>query len=105
MILGRVATLRPLSLTFEAAYLCVRESSIPVNGDGECVVAKQIKLGEDTVKKCHVYTCSCMYVAAGCVPDIESDKKSPTKWECSKQCKPLNDSEVVSIVTFRAAFC
>ena len=26
------------------------------------------------------------------------------KWECSKQCKPLNEFEVVAIVTFRAAF-
>ena len=33
---------------YEATYLYVRESLIPVNGDGKCVVAKQIKLGEDT---------------------------------------------------------
>ena len=49
MIWGGIATLRPLSLyLYEAAYLYVRESLIPVNGDGKCVVAKQIKLGEDT---------------------------------------------------------
>ena len=39
-------------------------------------------------------------MATGCVPDIE---KSPREWVCSKQCKPLNDSEVVSIVIIRAA--
>ena len=90
----------------EAAYLYVRESPIPVNGDGECVVAKQIKLGEDTVKKC-VPVAACTgpkKVATGYVPDIESDTKSHRKWVCLKQRKPLNDTEVVSIVTFRAAF-
>ena len=43
-------------------------------------------------------------MATGCVPDIESDKKSPRKWEFSKQYTPLNDFEVVTIVTFKAAF-
>ena len=91
----------------EAAYLHVRESPIPVNDDGQCVVAKEVKLGEDTVKKCDVAACaSPKKEATGCVPHVESDKKSAEckKWECSKQCKPLNEFAVVSIVTFRAAF-
>ena len=91
----------------EAAYLHVRESPIPVNDDGKCVVAKDVKLGEDTVKKCDVAACaSPKKEATGCVPHVESDKKSAEckKWECSKQCKPLNEFAVVSIVTFRAAF-
>ena len=56
----------------------MRESPIPVNGAG---VAK-LKLGEDTVKKCDVPVAACTgpkKVATGCVPDIESDKKSPRK--------------------------
>ena len=32
----------------------MRESPFPVNDDGQCVVAKEVKLGEDTVKKCDV---------------------------------------------------
>ena len=79
----------------------MRESPIPVNDDGQCVVAKEV---EDTVKKCDVGACAGpRQVATGCVPH---GKKSAVckKWECSKQCKPLNEFEVVSIVTFRAAF-
>ena len=92
---------------YEAAYLHVRESPIPVNDDGQCVVAKEVKLEEDTVKKCAVAACAGpKQVPTGCVPHVESDKKSAecNKWECSKHCKPLNEFEVVSIVTFRAAF-
>ena len=58
----------------------------------EYVVGKQIKLGEDTVKTCDVPVVACTgpkMVATGCVPDIKSDKKSPRKWVCSKQCKPI----------------
>ena len=42
----------------------------------------------------------------GCVPGTQSDKKSADckKWECSKHCKPLSDSEIVAIVTLKAAF-
>ena len=89
---------------YEAAYLHVRESPILVNDDGECVVAKEVKLREDTVKKCDVAACTGpKNVATGCVPHVEKSAVSK-KWECSKQCKPLNEFEVVSIVTFRAAF-
>ena len=92
---------------YEAAYLHVRESPIPVNDDGQCVVAKEVKLEEDTAKKCDVAACTGPKdVATGCVPHVGSDKKSAEcrKWECSKHCKPLNEFEVVAIVTFRAAF-
>ena len=92
---------------YEAAYLHVRESPIPVNDDGQCVVAKEVKLEENTVKKCAVAACTGpKQVSTGCVPHVEYDKKSAecNKWECSKHCKPLNEFEVVSIVTFRAAF-
>ena len=74
---------------YEATYLYLRESPIPVNGDGKC------RLGDDTVKKCDVPVATGpKKVATGCVPDIESDKKSPSKWKCSIQFKPLIDSKV-----------
>ena len=40
-----------------------------------------------------------------CVPDPQSDKKSADcqKWECSIHCKPLSNSEIVAIVTLKAA--
>ena len=38
----------------------MRESPIPVNGGRECVVSKQIKLEEDTVKKCDVPVAACI---------------------------------------------
>ena len=89
---------------YEAAYLHVRESPIPVNDDGQCVVAKEVKLEEDTVKKCAVAACTGpKQVPTGCVPHVEKSAEC-NKWECSKHCKPLNEFEVVSIVTFRAAF-
>ena len=43
----------------DTAYLYVRESLIPVNSDGEHVVAKQIKMGEDAMKKCDVPVAAC----------------------------------------------
>ena len=45
-------------------------------------------------------------VPTGCVPDTQSDNKSANcqKWECSKHCKPLSDSQIVAIVTLKAAF-
>ena len=92
---------------YEAAYLHVREFPTPVNDDGECVVAKEIKLGEDTVKKCDVAArTGPKKEATTCVSHVEYDNKSAEckKWECSKQCKPLHEFEVVSVVTFRAAF-
>ena len=62
---------------YEAAYLHVRESPIPVNDDGQCVVAKEVKLEEDTAKKCDVAACTGpKNVATGCVPHVGSDKKS-----------------------------
>ena len=58
------------------------------------------------MKKCDVAACAGpKKVATGCVPGVQSDnKKSAKKWECSKQCKPKNEFEVVAIVTFMEAF-
>ena len=74
------------SYFYEAAYLHVRETLIPVNDDGKCVVAKGI-----------------MLAPSRCVPDTVSCRKS-AEWECSPHCKPLTDVEIVAIVTLRAAF-
>ena len=72
---------------YEAAYLHVRETLIPVNDNGECVVAHQVPTGS--------------------VSDALSGRKSAEcnkEWECSLHCKPLTYFEIVAIVTLRAAF-
>ena len=89
---------------YEAAYLHVRQSPIPVNEKGEGVVAKEVPLKEGSNTD----------VVKGAPPKGNplsdsgevSGNSSPQckKWECSKQCKPLTDFEVNTIVCFRTAF-
>ena len=69
----------------------MRETVIPVNDDGECVVAKGIRFQDDPT------TCSsgAQQVPSRCPPD---GRKSG-EWECSQHCKPLTDVEIVAIVT------
>lgn len=68
----------------------MRETIIPVNGDGECVVAKGMSSGAQQVP-------------TRCVSDTVSGRKS-AEWEYSQHCKTLTDVEIVAIFTLRAAF-
>ena len=88
---------------YEAAYLHVRDSPIPVNERGECVVAEVVSVGEDdgdngdndqgsTPKK-------------GTPDTVSGDAPVQSrKWKWSRHCKPLSQLEVNAIVCFRAAF-
>ena len=89
---------------YEAAYLYVRDSPIPVNGEGECVVARA---HPESDSASHPESDSAAgagnkQVPTGCAQD-ESDKKC-RKWECSAQCKPLTLFEDDAIVSFKASF-
>ena len=89
---------------YEAAYLYVRDSPIPVNEEGECVVARA---HPESDSASHPESDSATgaghkQVPTGCAQD-ESDKKC-RKWECSTQCKPLTVFEVDAIVSFKASF-
>ena len=84
---------------FEAAYLHVRDSPIPVNKRGECVVAKEVAVGEDV--------CDVDKPKKGNSEDIavsDDAPAQPRKWKCSKHCKPLGEFEVKAILCFRADF-
>ena len=70
MILGKIATLGPLSLTFMRQPTCtIRDSPIPVNEEGECVVARSYPESDSATGAGH------KQVPTGCAQD-ESDKKS-----------------------------
>ena len=89
---------------YEAAYMYVRDSPIPVNEEGECVVARA---HPESDSASHPESDSATdaghkQVPTGCAQD-ESDKKC-RKWECSAQCKPLTLFEVDAIVSFKASF-
>jgi len=58
-----------------------RETAIPIDENGKCVVGKEIPSKTET-----------------------KDREHPIKWECSSKCKPRTETEVDSIVSFRAAF-
>ena len=67
---------------YDSAYQHVkRDIPIPVNEDGQCVVAEELntdeKVGACTQKK---------------------------KWECSSECRPVTDTEINAIVALKAAF-
>ena len=66
----------------------MRESPLPVSEYGECVVAEQVKEKPDPTGA------GGQQVPTGGIPDAESDKKSA----------PLKESEIVAMVTFKAAF-
>ena len=69
-----------------------------MNDKGECVVGKAVDPDCDVTDGA-----SPQRVPTGWDSDDESDKISAhiKKWECSKQCKPLNQFEVDA---FKAAF-
>ncbi len=71
---------------YDAAYLYVRDSPIPVNEEGECVVARAHPESDSATGAGH------KQVPTGCAQD-ESGKKC-RKWECSTQYKPLTVFEV-----------
>ena len=54
-----------------------RGTAIPINEQGQCIVAKEI------TPKTELQGCT---------------------WECSKKCKPISDSEVDAILSLKAAF-
>ena len=63
---------------YEAAYQLVkRDTPIPVNEWGKCVVAREIT--SNNCKQWH-------------------------KWECSNECKPISECEVDTILALKAAF-
>ena len=81
---------------YEAAYHFVRDSPIPVNEKGECVVAKEVvaasknEEGKDAASNSNPSQAG----SAGCVADGKVSDKGPAQskmWKCSKQCKPLSD--------------
>ena len=82
---------------YEAAYLHVRDSPIPVNEKEECVVAKEVPMvagnkneeGKDAASNSNLSQAG----SVGCVSDGKVSDKGPAQskmWECSKQCKPLS---------------
>ena len=66
---------------YDSAYQHVkRDIPIPINEDGQCVVAEELHT------------------------DGKGACAQRKKWECSCQCKPITDTEVDSILTLKAAF-
>ena len=64
---------------FDASYQHVkRDYALPVDENGKCIVALEIK--------------------------TDSSKSGPKKWECSSECKPLTKTEVHAIVEIKEAF-
>ena len=79
---------------YEAAYqpVVVRDTPIPINERGECVVDEEIPCEPSDN-----------------VPSVDSDSpksdsvpKLCRKWQCHKECKPLSDFEVEAILDFRS---
>ena len=94
----KVATLVQQShIFYEAAYLHVRDSPIPVNERGQCVVAEVVAVGEDNGVK-DKDTTPKTDAMSGDAP-VQS-----RKWKCSRHCKPLSQPEVNAILCLRAAF-
>ena len=74
-------TLWPQSHFYDSAYQHVkRDIPIPVNEDGQCVVAKELHT------------------------DGKGACAQRKKWECCSECKPVTDTEVDAILTLKAAF-
>ena len=95
---------------YEAAYHHVRDSPIPVNERGECVVAKDVPMGAGTNNEGTDAASGANLPqdgSVGCVSDGKVADKAPAQrkmWECSRQCKPLSECEANSILSFRTAF-
>ena len=90
---------------YEAAYQpVVRDSPIPINERGECVVATEIPCDHSKPKGS---VCSKLNgtVQKGDMQEcVESESIQCEMWECHSECKPLSDSEIDTILSFRAAF-
>ena len=67
---------------YDSAYQHVkRDIPIPINEDGQCDVAKELHTN-----------------------DKEGACTQRKKWECSRECKPIADTEVDGILNLKAAF-
>ena len=81
---------------YEAAYQhIVRDTPIPINGRGECVVAEEIPC-EPSENVPSVDSDSAQ------TPQSDSVPKLCRKWQCHKECRPLSDSEIEAILDFRS---
>ena len=93
---------------YEAAYLHVRDSPIPVNEKGECVFAKKVPMGAGSKspedKDAASNSNPSQAGSVGCISNSDKGPVQAKMWECSKQCKPLSEFEVNAIVSFKAAF-
>ena len=99
-----------------------RDISIPINHDCQCVVVKEdcqcvvvkedcqcVVVKEDCQGVVVKEDCQCVVVKEDCqcvvVKELHTDGKGACarrkKWECSSQCKPITDTEVL---TLKAAF-
>ena len=68
---------------YDSSYQHVkRDIPIPINEDGQCVVAKELHTDNEKEGAC-------------------AQRK---KWECCSECKPITDTEVNAILTLKAAF-
>ena len=66
---------------YDSSYQHVkRDIPMPINEDGQCVVANDLHT------------------------DNDKEGAQRTKWECCSECKPITDAEVDTILTLKAAF-
>ena len=82
---------------YEAAYqpVVVRDTPIPINGRGECVLAEEIPC-EPSENVPNVVSDSAQ------TPKSDSVPKICKKWQSHKECKPLRVSEVSGILDLRS---
>ena len=78
---------------YEAAYqpVVVKDTPIPINERGECVVACEPSENVPSVDSDSAQT-----------PKSDSVPKLCKKWQCHKECRPLRVSEVDAILDFRS---
>ena len=82
---------------YEAAYQhVVRDTPIPINERGECVVAEKIPC-EPSENVASVDSDSAQ------TPQSDSVPKLCRKWQCHKECRPLSNSEIEAILDFRSS--
>ena len=79
---------------YEAAYqpVVVRDTPIPINERGECVVAEEIPCEPSE----NVSSDSAQTPKSDSVPEVYK------KWQCHKECRPLSVSEVAAILDLRS---
>ena len=82
---------------YEAAYqpVVVRDTPIPINERGECVVAEEVP-SEPSENVPSVDSDSAQ------TPKSDSVPKVCKKWQCHRECRPLSVSEVEAILHFRS---